>query len=46
VADGVIPRELVLGNPAYRDAVRHVRPPHGAFTHVVGCDLIRDDGGR
>lgn len=44
--DGVIPRELVEGNPAYRDAVRHVRPPHGAFTHVVGCDLIRDDDGR
>lgn len=45
VADGVIPERLVTGNPAYRDAVRGVRPRHGTFTHVVGCDLIRDADG-
>ncbi len=43
IADDVIPRRPVTGNPAYREAVRGVRPRHGAFTQVVGCDLVRDD---
>lgn len=45
ISDGVIPERLVVDNPAYREAVRGVRPPHGAFTNVVGCDLIRDADG-
>jgi uncharacterized circularly permuted ATP-grasp superfamily protein len=45
LADGVVPRALVTGNPAYREAVRGLRPRYGAFTNVVGCDLIRDGDG-
>lgn len=45
LADGVIPEHLVTRNAAFREAVRGVRPRHGAFTHVVGCDLIRDGDG-
>ena len=43
--EGVVPKQLVLGNPNYRAAVRGIRLPHGAYTHVVGCDLIRDGQG-
>lgn len=46
LADGVVPRALVEGNPAYRPLMRGVQLPHGVFTHVVGTDLIRDEGGR
>ena len=43
--DGVIPRELVIGNGNFRaDLVGH-RPPCGTFVHVAGVDLIRDDKG-
>ena len=43
--EGVVPKNLVLGNTNYRSAVRGVKLPHGAYTHVVGCDLIRDAKG-
>ena len=46
LADGVVPHRLVLGNPAYRPRMRGVRLPFGAYTHVVGTDLIRDEAGR
>ncbi len=46
LADGVVPPDLVLRNPAYRPALRGVAVPHGVYTHVVGTDLIRDDQGR
>ncbi len=42
---GVVPRHLVLDNENYRTVMRNVDPPHGAWTHVVGCDLIRDHEG-
>ncbi len=44
--DGVVPPELVLRNGAYRPQVRGTPMPHGAFTHVLGTDLIRDGDGR
>ena len=43
---GIVPRRLVLRNPNYQAAVRGISLPHGAFTHVVGCDLVRDERGR
>jgi uncharacterized circularly permuted ATP-grasp superfamily protein len=46
LADGVVPRELVLGNAAYREAMIGFDPPHGTYVHVCGTDIIRDDNGR
>jgi uncharacterized circularly permuted ATP-grasp superfamily protein len=46
LADGVIPRELVLGNAAYREAMVGFDPPHGTYVHVCGIDVIRDHSGR
>ena len=46
LADGVIPPELVLGNPNYREAMRGLDLPHGTYVHVCGIDLVRDGAGR
>jgi len=44
--DGVVPRELVLGNAGYCPAMIGFNPPHGTFVHVCGTDIIRDKAGR
>jgi uncharacterized circularly permuted ATP-grasp superfamily protein len=46
LTDGVVPRELVLGNAAYCEAMVGFDPPHGTYVHVCGTDIIRDDAGR
>ena len=43
--EGVIPRELVLGNPAYRPQCQGLTPPLGVWAHVCGTDLVRDRDG-
>jgi len=43
--DEVVPSSLVLDNPNYRPIMRGVEVPHGAWTTVVGTDLIRDGDG-
>ncbi|MBL8719073.1 MAG: circularly permuted type 2 ATP-grasp protein [Myxococcales bacterium] len=45
LAEGVVPRELVLGSKQYLPVVRGVRPPGGVRVHVSGIDLIRDPSG-
>jgi uncharacterized circularly permuted ATP-grasp superfamily protein len=44
--DGVVPRELVLSAPSYRDACRGLTPPRGIWCHITGTDLVRDRDGR
>jgi uncharacterized circularly permuted ATP-grasp superfamily protein len=46
LADGVVPREFVLGNAAYSEAMIGFNPPFGTYVHVCGTDIIRDDKGR
>jgi uncharacterized circularly permuted ATP-grasp superfamily protein len=41
LADGVIPSELVLGNPQFRPQVVGARPPHDVFAHICGIDMVR-----
>ncbi len=43
--DGVVPQHLVLQNDNYRRKVHGIDLPHNAYTHIVGCDLIRDNEG-
>lgn len=45
LAEGIVPRELVLGSKQYLPAVRGIRPPGGVRVHVSGIDLIRDPAG-
>src|SRR5262249_3245190 len=44
--DGVIPPELVLSRREYKRELLGLTPPRKVFTHVVGTDLIRGDGGE
>ena len=44
--DGLIPPELVLESPNYRDECLGVTPKHEAWAHVCGTDLVRDENGE
>lgn len=43
--DEIIPQQLVLNNPAYRKQMQGVKLAHDVYTHIVGCDMIRDSQG-
>jgi uncharacterized circularly permuted ATP-grasp superfamily protein len=44
--DGIVPRELVLGNANYRPEMVGLAVPHGTYVHVCGIDIIRDQTGE
>ncbi|HEY3849139.1 MAG TPA: circularly permuted type 2 ATP-grasp protein [Acetobacteraceae bacterium] len=46
LADGVIPRELVLGNAGYCTTMVGFDVPFGTYVHVCGTDIVRDETGR
>ena len=43
--DGVVPKDLVLGNANYRPEMVGIDLPHGAYSHVCGIDIVRDQEG-
>ena len=45
LADGVIPRDLILGAPSYRREMHGVYVPHSSYVNVSGADLIRGEDG-
>jgi uncharacterized circularly permuted ATP-grasp superfamily protein len=45
LADGLVPRDLILGSPAYRRQMQNLFVPHGAYANVCGSDLIRGQDG-
>jgi len=46
LADGLVPRDLILGSPAYRRQMQNLFVPHGAYANVCGSDLIRGQDGN
>jgi len=46
VREGIVPWRLVASCPQFARAVHGIRPPGGVYTHVAGCDLVRDHDGR
>ncbi len=46
LADGIVPRRLILTSTHYHRAAYGVDPPNGVRLHVAGIDLIRDEAGR
>ncbi len=46
IADGVVPRDLILGAPSYRRQMQHLYVPHNAYVNVCGSDLIRGEDGE
>ncbi len=45
VHEGLVPWRLVAGCPQFARAVHGIRAPGGVYTHVAGCDLVRDRDG-
>jgi uncharacterized circularly permuted ATP-grasp superfamily protein len=46
LTDGVVPRELVLGNAAYCPSMVGFDVPFGTYVHVCGTDIVRDETGH
>ena len=46
LADGILPRALVLGNSNFRPEMMGLDVPLGVYVHVNGTDIVRDDAGR
>jgi uncharacterized circularly permuted ATP-grasp superfamily protein len=44
--DGVVPADLILGNPNYRPSMRGAAVPHKAYVNICGTDIIRGVDGR
>ena len=44
--EGVLPIPLVLGSPHYQHAATGLKPTHGAYLHLSGLCLARDQEGR
>jgi uncharacterized circularly permuted ATP-grasp superfamily protein len=42
---GIVPAELVLGSPNFREECQGVRPAHDRWAHICGSDLVRDADG-
>jgi uncharacterized circularly permuted ATP-grasp superfamily protein len=42
---GVVPWTLVASRSHFARAAHGIRPPRGVYTHVAGCDLVRDGHG-
>jgi len=45
LAEGIIPRDIVLGASGYRPQMAGFRPPGGVYVHIAGVDLIRQPDG-
>ncbi|MGF1628201.1 MAG: circularly permuted type 2 ATP-grasp protein [Kiloniellaceae bacterium] len=44
--DGIIPRDLVLGNKNYCPQMEGIDVPFGTYVHINGTDLVRGDDGQ
>ena len=44
--DGIVPRDLVLGNKNYCSQMEGIDVPFGTYVHVNGTDLVRGDDGQ
>lgn len=43
--DGVVPSDLVLGNPNYRPEMQGFPVPFDTYVHICGIDIVRDADG-
>jgi uncharacterized circularly permuted ATP-grasp superfamily protein len=46
LADGVVPRRLVLTSPHFHREAARIEPANGVRVHVSGVDLVRDEVGQ
>jgi len=45
-ADGIVPRDLIVGSRNFREQCMGMKPMHGVWAHVCGSDLVRDADGH
>ncbi len=41
--EGLVPEDMVWGNPAFRPEMAGVQVPHGVYVHIAGIDIVRID---
>ncbi|GAA0728001.1 circularly permuted type 2 ATP-grasp protein [Sphingomonas japonica] len=41
VEEGVLPPDLIFGNPQFRPEVAGIKPSHDIWAHICGIDLVR-----
>ncbi|MEM9621650.1 MAG: circularly permuted type 2 ATP-grasp protein [Pseudomonadota bacterium] len=46
LADEVVPADLILNSPNFREQCLSVKPSHKAWAHIAGSDLVRDRNGQ
>jgi uncharacterized circularly permuted ATP-grasp superfamily protein len=46
VRAGIVPWKLIASRSHFARAAHGIRPPRGVYTHIAGCDLVRDSAGR
>jgi uncharacterized circularly permuted ATP-grasp superfamily protein len=46
LADGIVPRALVFGNPNFRREMQGVKVRKGVYVAICGIDIVRDETGR
>lgn len=46
IAEGLIPRKMIVGNRYFRPEMMHIDVPGGVYMATSGIDLIRDADGR
>ncbi len=46
LADGIVPKELVLGNAGFSPTMVDFDIPFNTYVHVCGVDIVRDETGR
>src|ERR1700678_35511 len=46
VRAGIVPWKLIASRSHFARAAQGIRPPRGVYTHIAGCDLVRDSAGR
>ena len=46
IADGIVPRWLVVSSRGFERNAMGIEVPHGAHCNIAGIDVVRDDAGR
>ena len=46
IADGIVPRWLVVSSGGFERNAMGIAVPHGAHCNIAGIDVVRDDAGR
>ena len=46
IADGIVPRWLVVSSRGFERNAMGIEVPHGAHCNIAGIDVVRDAGGR